>query len=357
MSVPSVRIQGSRTTQSAFASINRQWWTVLGQRRDVSLVDDEDGSIADVAVHHDFAVRFGEVAACGRRRVAVRPWDFGPYPPRWVSALRTGYDELWVHSTWSALGATTGGVEPERVRRIPLGVDPDEMRPDGPRADLGLGDRFVFAFVGAAVHRKGIDILLEAFRRAFGPGDDVALVIKDHTRDVFYRRQSYREQVLAAASDPGGAPIVYIDEYLPAPALAAIYRRADAFVLPYRAEGFACPVLEAMACGTPPIIPDFGPCLDYCDATTGILVPTRQVKLPIGRTLPTNSLAFDEHIEAVHFCETPVERLADALVATARRPPAELAALGAAAAERARAWTWAVSVDAVVDGIRELMRR
>ena len=356
MTVPSVRIQGSRTAQSAYASINRRWWSLLAERGDVSLMDD-DGPQADVVIHHDFSVRFGEVPAMGRRRVAVRPWDFGPYPPRWVAALETDYDELWVHSQWSAQSAVAGGLAPERIRYIPLGIDAEVMRPDGPVADLGLGDRFVFAFVGAAIRRKGIDILIEAFRRAFGPGDEVGLVVKDHTNDVFYRGQSYRDRILVAADDRDAAPIVYIDEYLPSTQLAAIYRRADAFVLPYRGEGFACPVLEAMACGTPPVIPAFGSCLDYCDATTGVLVPTRQVRLPLGRTLSMNSLGFEEHVEAVHFCETPVDWLVEALVTTAGRARTELAALGRAAAERARTWTWNVSVDAVTGGVRDLAGR
>lgn len=354
MSLPLVHLHGPRTLPSAFSSINRRWWSALSARADLQLLDDNDDRVADVSIHHDFSTRFGDVLTGGRRRVAVRPWDFGPYPARWVEVLTRHYDELWVHSAWNERHALAAGVDRARVRRIPLGIDPEVMRPDGPRATLGLGHAFVFAFVGAAVMRKGIDLLLDAYRRAFRPDDPVALVIKDHTGDVFYQQQSYRDAILAAANDPEVPPILYLDSYMPVEDLASLLRRADAFVLPYRSEGFACPVLEAMACGTPPIVPDVGACVDYCDRTTGVLVPTREITLPVGRTLGMNSLGFEEHVDRVHFCETPVDRLAAAMREIAWMPRDDLAALGRAAADRARTWTWTASADAIAAAVRAL---
>ena len=352
-----VRLHGSRTERSAFAAINRSWWDQLESRPGIRLLDETSDAPADVVIHQDFSRRFGEAVPRARRRVAVRPWDFGPYPRRWVDSLHSCYDELWVHSRWTADCAVAGGIDADRVHRVPLGFDPTVYRPDGAVADLGVGDAFVFAFVGAAVDRKGADIALEAYRRAFAPGDAVALVVKDHTGDVFYQRQSHADRIREAAGGGDAAPIVYIDDYLPAVELAALLRRADALLLPYRAEGFACTVLEAMACGTPPIIPAFGAALDYCDAGTGFLVPPRQIKLPIARSLATNTLGFDEHVDAVHFCEIPVDRLAETLRAVVAMPRAELAALGRGAAERCRSWTWTASVDAVLERVRVLAAR
>ena len=342
-----VRIQGSRTAPSAFASINRRWTEVLTRRADVSLVTDDD-SRADVVIHHDFAVRFGEATLMpGRHRVAVRPWDFGRYPERWVHVVRTQYDELWVHSRALAAHARAAGLDDHRVRLVPLGVDPSVMTPVGPRHIAGINGEFVFAFVGAAVHRKGIDLLLKAFTSAFTARDAVALVVKDHTGDVFYRGQSYRDRILEMAAADGAPRMVYIDDYLPATDLAALYRRADAIVLPSRSEGFACPVLEAMACGTPAIVPDFGACTDYCDGSTGLLVRSRRISLPIGRTMTTNSRGYDEFVDSVDFAETRVDHLVDAMRALVAMSATDRSRLGRNAAERARTWTWEASVDAM----------
>jgi glycosyltransferase involved in cell wall biosynthesis len=352
---PTIRLYGSRTAQSAFASINRHWMAALRQRDDILLLDDEDAATADVVVHHDFSVRFGDLIPPGRRKVAVRPWDFGPFPRRWVDVIQHDYDELWIHSNWSRQSALAGGVPESAVRVIPLGVDPAIMGPDGPCAKLDIADdTFVFAFVGATVRRKGGDIILDAFRRAFGPRDPVALVVKDHTGDVFYQQQSCRERFLSAAADSSGPRVVYLDDYVPSPDLAALYRRADAFVLPYRAEGFACTILEAMACGAAPIVPAFGPCLDYCDRDTSILVPTRAITLPVGRTLGMNSLGFEEHVDTIQFCETSVDKLAAVLRDVTTRPRAEIHALGRRASARASHWTWARSAEAIAGAVRTL---
>jgi glycosyltransferase involved in cell wall biosynthesis len=45
--------------------------------------------------------------------------------------------------------------------------------------------------------------------------------------------------------------------------MAALYQAADAFVSPYRAEGFNLPVLEASACGLPVICTNGGPTDDF----------------------------------------------------------------------------------------------
>ena len=61
------------------------------------------------------------------------------------------------------------GVPPERVHVIPLGVDPEVFRPGLEPLALPPGPTFRFLFVGGTIFRKGIDVLLEAFARAFRP--------------------------------------------------------------------------------------------------------------------------------------------------------------------------------------------
>ena len=53
----------------------------------------------------------------------------------------------------------------------------------------------------ALLHRKGIDILLQAYLRAFSASDDVVLVIKDTGTRTVYQRQNERERILALARD------------------------------------------------------------------------------------------------------------------------------------------------------------
>jgi hypothetical protein len=119
---PTIRIFGGTDEPTAYAVINREWRRVLATHG-CTIVDDDT---AEVLLHHDYSARFGEVELPhARRRVAVRPWDFGPYPRRWVEVVEQQYDVLWVWSEWERDCARRGGLADDRIRVVPLGVDCD----------------------------------------------------------------------------------------------------------------------------------------------------------------------------------------------------------------------------------------
>jgi glycosyltransferase involved in cell wall biosynthesis len=139
-------------------------------------------------------------------------------------------------------GYVEAGAPESRVHAVALGADTRWFTPDTPgRTDST--SPFTFLFVGSTIHRKGIDLLLDAFagvqRRlrararlmVVGPrGDCHALLERSSARDVVIR------------------PAVAQSE------LREIYRGADCFVLPSRHDSFGMAVLEAMACGLPAIV-------------------------------------------------------------------------------------------------------
>jgi glycosyltransferase involved in cell wall biosynthesis len=350
---PTIRLLGADDRASAYSVINASWRRAL-LAQDVALVDDAG---ADLLVHHDYSARFGEVALpTARRRVAVRPWDFGPYPGSWAEIVARDYDELWVFTTWGRDCAVAGGVPPDRVRVVPLGIDLEVFHRDGPTHELTHGAGQTFLFVGSATDRKGIDILLRAFVTAFDARSDVQLIVKDHTGDAFYTGVSRRDAVLDAARQRGAPRVRYVDAYLDRSELAALYRGATAFVLPSRAEGWALPVLEAMACGTPPIVPSFGAFLDYCTDASSVLVDTRRIRLPVGRSFAYNTLGYEEHVESVEFCETAPDVLASALRDLACEGDDVSERRRAAAVETAGNYPWSRSAGEIVGAALELAR-
>ncbi|HZE04621.1 MAG TPA: glycosyltransferase, partial [Solirubrobacteraceae bacterium] len=164
------------------------------------------------------------------------------------------------------------------------GVGVGVFSADGPERDLpaaGEGTRFLF--VGGLIGRKGADVLLHAWRQAFAGRDDVTLVIKDFGAGGIYR-QGDRAQIRAHAQAGAVPRIILIDdETLTAQELAALYRACDVLVAPYRGEGFAMPVLEAMACGLPIISTAGGPTDEFLPAEACWRIRSRRVQFPEDR--------------------------------------------------------------------------
>ena len=111
--------------------------------------------------------------------MVFQPWEYGAIPSAWLAPLCDLVDEVWVPTSFVKGGFVQSGVPAERVQVIPLGIDPDLFSPSGPALPLPTSKKFKFLFVGGTIHRKGIDVLLRAYGRAFYRSDDVCLVIKD----------------------------------------------------------------------------------------------------------------------------------------------------------------------------------
>lgn len=309
-------MQGSRTGRSSYALVNARWSASLTASGEFEVIDYDPQSATppDVLVHHDFATHFLEFnAPPGTPSVAVRTWDFGPLPPAWARKVNAQFAQYWAHTRWIERQALAAGVEQDRIRVVPHGVDPLVFRPDGIRYQLPTTRSFAFLFVGGISFRKGSDTLLSAYRKAFSSSDDVVLVLKDNSRDLFYRDDTIRNTLAQMKSDPTAPEVVHIDRFLPEEELAALYRGCDVAVFPYRAEGFCVPILECMACGTPAIVPRFGACLDYCSDDTSYFVGHRRIHVPVNRRL-TVALGFTDEVDEVDFCEVPVDILADHLL-------------------------------------------
>ncbi len=150
-------------------------------------------------------------------------------------------------------------------RSIPAGTRPLPLPP---------GPEIRFLFVGGTIFRKGIDVLLAAFARAFRPADGVGLVIKDMGSKSFYRGQTAEAQIAELCER--GYPVEYIERDLSEAEMAGLYAACDCLVHPFRGEGFALPVVEAMACGLPVIVTGAGPALDYATEETAFLIPAQR---------------------------------------------------------------------------------
>lgn len=214
----------------------------------------------------------------GKLAVIV-PWEYGAVPRVWVREIEQNVDELWVPSDFVRSVFVRAGVSEHRVRAIPNGVDAKVFTPDGPTSRPNGSRKFMFLFVGGAIQRKGIDVLIEAYGEAFEAGDDVTLLVSTGANPA-YAHNSLNSLLAEFMSDVRLPHLAILSEQLDDATLANLYRGCDALVAPYRGEGFGMPIAEAMACGKPVIVTAAGPAPEFCPAECGYFVPAREVPVP-----------------------------------------------------------------------------
>ena len=193
-------------------------------------------------------------------------WEETLVPLATVDVLNRHFDAVFAPSRFVAKALVDSGVA---IPVLNLGLAP-LLQPFAALA--GKRERsgpYTFLHVSSAFPRKGLDVLLAAWASAFTAADSVRLVIKTFPNP---HNEASAQCAGLRALHPDAAPVELVDLDLSGDELLALYRDADAAVLPTRGEGYNLPAAEAMAAGLPVIVTDWGGHLDFCRPDTARLV-------------------------------------------------------------------------------------
>ncbi|MEI6795247.1 MAG: glycosyltransferase [Methanomassiliicoccales archaeon] len=337
----------AREFTRAMANLNEVSLFSLNGLQDKTLMRYNDISSADLKGAPSITIAGVETYPhfTGKQRIGCTVWETTKIPPHWVHPMNQ-LDEVWASSQWGA----------EIMRRdidtnvfvLPQGVHPAMMNGLSPLSGLQDDARFRFCSVFKWEKRKGPDRLLQAFCEEFSPDEPVDLVLQafNHHLTTPEKWKVERYAQLYYMGVPSTCHVSFVD-YLPSfEDLARFYCSCDAFVLPTRGEGWCSPALEAMCCGLPTIITDFGGQKEFCDGSAHLV--------KVEKMTPAGEAPFIPFYDGSYWAEASIEDLRRKMRYVVDHGEKERERAELLAAELREKYSWAHCAQNATARLREL---
>jgi glycosyltransferase involved in cell wall biosynthesis len=223
-----------------------------------------------------FAEAAGPAFFADRYTIGVWSWELEVFPAAFQGSFGL-VDEVWVPTDFMRHAIEPMTTKPVRTVPVPLEAAPAEPVE---RSSLGLPDSFLFFFTFdflSVAERKNPLGVVEAFRRAFAPGEGAALVVKSINGELDF---AGLEAVRIAAA---GRPDIFVmDGYLAPEVKDGLMASCDCYVSLHRSEGLGFTLAEAMSYGKPVIATAYSGNLEFMDDENAYLVPYALTRVPAG---------------------------------------------------------------------------
>jgi len=196
--------------------------------------------------------------------------------------------KIIVPSNWSKKGFLSFGIPENKIFVIPHGVNQEIFKPISDsekkkvRKEYNLSrNNFIFLNLGAMTWNKGVDKLILAFAITNKKFPHTKLILKDQSNLYNLKAENLIKTVQKKNSIIDKkvlSNILVISKNLSLNNLNLLYGASDAYVAPYRAEGFNLPPLEAASSGLPVILTDGGSTDDYFNKSFAIKIKSKVIK-------------------------------------------------------------------------------
>ncbi len=194
-------------------------------------------------------------------------FEYTKIPPQFVDSMQD-LDGICTASKWGAKVLSENGVRC-KIHVVPGGVS-SKFNSNGKKLS---SDVFRFLHIGKVEERKGTDLLLSAFNKAFEGNEKIRLTLSiDNPHINGFSAESYikSKNIFHSNIDV----IHHVDD------IRKLYLTHHCAVFPTKAEGIGLPITEAMACGVPTIVSYNTGITEYANDKNAILL-TRLKKVPV----------------------------------------------------------------------------
>lgn len=183
-------------------------------------------------------------------------------------------DIIFCPSNWGKSVLENNGIETPVVV-CPLGVDHKIFQcfepEDKPK------DTYVFINVGKWEIRKGHDLLVHIFNKAFTENDNVELWMVNHNQ--FLNKEAQENWVKMYKSTKLGEKIKIFPRIPTQKSLAKLMAYSDCGIFPARAEGWNNEIMEMMAMNKPVITTNYSAHTEYCTKNNSYLIDIEELEL------------------------------------------------------------------------------
>lgn len=180
-------------------------------------------------------------------KIQMTQWESTLVPPSWVGHAND-YNEWWTANQFGAQAFINSGVPAEKIHVYEHGVDHNLWT----RHKRGQNGTIRFLHVDSSSPRKRGDMVLKAFREAFGDNLDYELTLK-HSHYPESGADWNLEDTLENGGEWEYVNVRHIKENIALEHLVKLFKYHDVLLYPSEGEGFGLIPLQALATGMPVI--------------------------------------------------------------------------------------------------------
>jgi len=188
------------------------------------------------------------------------PWETTKLNDTFLEKLKT-VDYIWVPSEWQLNILKENGINPEKIKVVPEGVDPIKYKPIN-----NSNKKLKILHIGTWEYRKSSYEIINVFLNVFGDSDNVEFRIGVNNK---FREQDGPLDTFKKFGLPIQKNIVFLDTLYEKDYIKEI-QNADIYVSCARSEGWNLPLIQSLACGVPSIYSKCGGQLEFTKEGVGV---------------------------------------------------------------------------------------